>query len=107
MISQSGGANLLFGQNFPEKCMKMKEFGPGGWGGGARVPGTPRLDPSMFRRIPDNWHNVVCNKSHYFQNDYFHNLCRKVNSIKLLMLGQKMESCFQLHCTVPDMNSES
>ena len=23
-----GGANLLFGQNFPENCMIMKEFGP-------------------------------------------------------------------------------
>ena len=32
---QGGGANLLFGRNFPEKCMKMKEFGPGG-----RVPGA-------------------------------------------------------------------
>ena len=35
---QSGGTNLLFGQKFPENCMKMKEFGPRG---GARVPGTP------------------------------------------------------------------
>ena len=25
-----GGANLLFGQKFPENCMKMKEFGPTG-----------------------------------------------------------------------------
>ena len=25
---QNGGANLLFGQKFPENCMKMKEFGP-------------------------------------------------------------------------------
>ena len=30
------GANLLFGQIFPENCMKIKEFGPGG-----RVPGAP------------------------------------------------------------------
>ena len=36
--SQSGGANLLFGQKFPENCMKMKEFGPRG---GAFVPGAP------------------------------------------------------------------
>ena len=33
-----GGANLLFGQNFPENCMKMDEFGPRE---GARCPGTP------------------------------------------------------------------
>ena len=26
---------------FAENCMKMKEFGPGGGGGGARVPGAP------------------------------------------------------------------
>ena len=36
--SYGGGANLLFGQKFPEICMKMKEFGPRG---GARVPGAP------------------------------------------------------------------
>ena len=35
---QGGSANLLFGQKFPENCMKMKEFGPKG---GAHVPGTP------------------------------------------------------------------
>ena len=42
-ISETGGANfqggdknLLFGQFFPENCMKMKEFGPGG--GGAVPP---------------------------------------------------------------------
>ena len=28
--SQRGWANLLFGQLFAEKCMKMKKFGPGG-----------------------------------------------------------------------------
>ena len=28
---QGGGANLLFGQKFPENCMNMKEFGPR-WG---------------------------------------------------------------------------
>ena len=28
--AQGGGVNLLFGQNFPENCMKMKEIGPGG-----------------------------------------------------------------------------
>ena len=27
---QGGGTNLLFGKKFPENCMKMKEFGPGG-----------------------------------------------------------------------------
>ena len=27
------GANLLFGQNSPKNCMKMKKIGPrGGWG---------------------------------------------------------------------------
>ena len=35
---QGWGTNLLFGQKFPENCMKMKEFGPRR---GARVPGTP------------------------------------------------------------------
>ena len=25
---QNGGTNLLFGQTFPENCMKMKEFAP-------------------------------------------------------------------------------
>ena len=34
-----GSANILFCQSFPENCMKMKEFGPGG--GGSRVPGGP------------------------------------------------------------------
>ena len=41
---QGGGANLLFCPNFPENCMKMKEFGPRG--GGAR-PWRPPLDPPM------------------------------------------------------------
>ena len=36
---QGGGANLLFGQTFPENCMKMKEFGSTG--------GHPLLDPPM------------------------------------------------------------
>ena len=36
---KSGCKNLLFGQIFPENCMKMKEIGPRG--GGGRVPGTP------------------------------------------------------------------
>ena len=45
--SQSGGANLLFGQHFPENCMKMKEFGPTG---GARVPGAP-LDTPMTNDV--------------------------------------------------------
>ena len=27
---QGGGTHLLFGQKFPENCMKMKEFGPRG-----------------------------------------------------------------------------
>ena len=29
-ISQTGGADLLFGQIFPENRMKMKEIGPRG-----------------------------------------------------------------------------
>ena len=33
-------------QIFAENCMKMKEFGPPGVGGGGRVPGAP-LDPPM------------------------------------------------------------
>ena len=33
---QGEGANLLFSQNFPKNCMKMKEFGPGGG-----VPSVP------------------------------------------------------------------
>ena len=41
---QGGSTNLLFGQNFYENCMKMKEFGPR-WG--TRVPGA-QLDPPMF-----------------------------------------------------------
>ena len=31
-ISQRRGANILFGQKFPENCMKSKEFGPRGGG---------------------------------------------------------------------------
>ena len=27
---QDRGANLLYGQNFPKNCMRMKEFGPRG-----------------------------------------------------------------------------
>ena len=37
------GKNLLFGNNFAENRMKMKEFGHEGG-----VPGAP-LDPPMFR----------------------------------------------------------
>ena len=39
---QGGDVNLLFGQKFPENCMKMKEFGPGG-----EASLTPPLDPPM------------------------------------------------------------
>ena len=28
---QAGGTNLLFCQNFPEKCMKIREIGPRQW----------------------------------------------------------------------------
>ena len=35
---RGGGGNLLFGQNFPENCIKMKELGPGV--GGWRIPGA-------------------------------------------------------------------
>ena len=31
------GAKLLFGQKFPQNCMKIKEFGPRG----GRIPGAP------------------------------------------------------------------
>ena len=41
--AQVGGANLLFGQIFPENCMKMKEIGPRG----GRVSLAPPLDPPM------------------------------------------------------------
>ena len=37
------GANLLFGQKFPENCMKMKEFGPRG-----AHPWRPLLDSPML-----------------------------------------------------------
>ena len=40
---RGGGANLLFGHNCPENCMKMKEFGPRG--GGASL--APPLDLPM------------------------------------------------------------
>ena len=46
-----GGAptpkSAIIFQFFPENCMKMKEFGPRGGGGGAR-PWRPPLDPPMF-----------------------------------------------------------
>ena len=42
--SKSGCEKLLFGQCFPENCMKMKEIGPRG---GAR-PWCPPLDPPML-----------------------------------------------------------
>ena len=44
---QGGGANLLFGQKFPENCMKMNKFGPRG--GGGMHPWHPPLDPPMIR----------------------------------------------------------
>ena len=44
---QGGGANLLFGQKFPENCMKIKEFGPGG----ERVPGCPLRSANEKRKI--------------------------------------------------------
>ena len=40
--SQGGREKLLFGQFFPEKCMKIKEIGPRGTG----RPWRP-LDPPM------------------------------------------------------------
>ena len=46
-----GGAptpkSAIIFQIFAENCMKMKEFGPPGGGGGARVPGAPPLDSPM------------------------------------------------------------
>ena len=41
---QAGDANLLFGQIFPENCIKIKEIGPRGE---PRVPGAPS-DPPMI-----------------------------------------------------------
>ena len=35
---QGGGAYLIFGQKFPENCMKMKEFGPRVGGGASLAP---------------------------------------------------------------------
>ena len=46
--SQGEGVNLLFGPNFPIKCMKMKEIGPRGE---AHVPSGPPLDPPMHDGI--------------------------------------------------------
>ena len=40
---QSGGANLLFGQNSPKNCIKMKDFGPGQGHASLAFP----LDPPM------------------------------------------------------------
>ena len=40
---QGGGAHLLFGQKFPENCIKMKEFGPGG-----RVPCAPLRSANVY-----------------------------------------------------------
>ena len=45
--SQGGGANLLFGQKFPQNCMEMKEFGPRGGGASLATP-PPPLDPPML-----------------------------------------------------------
>ena len=45
---QSGGANLLLGQKFPENCMKMKEFGPRG---GVRVPCAPLRSANGHHRL--------------------------------------------------------
>ena len=42
--------NLLFSRFFAENCMKMKEFGPPGGGGGAR-PWRPPLDPPMYQAL--------------------------------------------------------
>ena len=40
-----GGVNT---PNFPENCMKSKEFGRPGGGGGGRASLTPPLDPPMY-----------------------------------------------------------
>ena len=40
---KGGGASLIFGQIYPENCMKMKEIEPGG---GASM--APPLDPPMI-----------------------------------------------------------
>ena len=45
---QAGGGNLLFGQFFPEICMKMKEIGPGG---GHDSPAPPPLDLPMLSKL--------------------------------------------------------
>ena len=56
---RGGGANSPRGRqhtilpNFPKNCMKLKEFGPEGGGGGASLP--PPLDPPLERAI------IACN----------------------------------------------
>ena len=47
---EGGGANLIFGQKFPENCMKMKEFGPRG-GKRASLAPPPPLDPPTYLMI--------------------------------------------------------
>ena len=62
---QGRGVNLLFGQDFHESCMKMKEFGPRR---GARIPGAPL-------RSANDWFYIIgviaifvfyCGRSKYF-----------------------------------------
>ena len=48
---QDGGANLLFGQKFPKKYMKMKRIRTQR---GASL--APPLDPPMHAASPSNYH---------------------------------------------------
>ena len=67
--SQGGGANPLFGQNFPENCMQIKEFEPRG---GGRVSLAPPLDPPMIHHI--------CNPERYSLLSLFHAQKYKIHS---------------------------
>ena len=70
---QGGDANLLFGQNVPENCMKMKEIGPGE----EHVPGVP-LDPPLCVHL-------VLNNQIIKLNSMMSVLCfRKVIEVKLV-----------------------
>ena len=54
-ISQREGANLLFGQFFPENCMKMKTFlGQRGRPRVPRAPPPPPQDAPMLRLSQQN-----------------------------------------------------
>ena len=76
---QGGGANLLFGQKFPENCMKMKELRPKG--GGPR-PWRP------LRSANENGHgeaftNVCVFLGFFLSENFFPNSLRLHSSFVL------------------------